>query len=82
MKLRVWWISNPPSEAYRVDVTSIEDAIRILNVLAFYDLYLDDVISCNVGGLEVFNEEDKEWEEYYDDEGRDIREIENDMEEN
>ena len=81
MKLRVYWIPNPPREAHKVDVETVDEAIKVLNILAFYDLYLgDDVIGCNVGGLEVFNEEDKEWEDYYDEEGRDIREIENDME--
>lgn len=80
MELKVYWIPNPPREAHTVDVESIEEAIKVLNILTYYDLYLgDDIIGCNVGGLLI--NEGGEWVEYYDEEGRDIREIENDMEE-
>ena len=72
-KLRVYWIANAPNKLFRKEVKNIDEAILVLNVLTDYDLYLDDLIDNNAGGLEVF--EDGEWTEYYNEYGDDIFDI-------
>lgn len=65
--LRVWWIPQVPMNPFRVDVETPEQAKKILDVLAKYDMfqYENNVKPdyCNAGGLEVF--EDGEWTEWY-----------------
>lgn len=73
-KLKIWWIPNPPQKAFEREVSSIEEAILLLNFIADYDLYLgDDLISSNAGGLMEFV--DGEWLEYTSLEGYTIDEI-------
>ena len=84
-QLRVWWIPQVPMKTpFKVFVKTIEEAILLLNTLANYDLYqLKHKIKpdySNAGGLEVF--ENGEWNEYYDEQGRDIDEIMRDLKEN
>ena len=69
--LRVWWIRNAPRPAEYHLVTDAESAHYILEALAQNDLR-DDRVDNNIGGLEVYN--DGEWEEWYDEEGRNIDE--------
>lgn len=73
-KLRIWWIPQVPMEAFRADVDSIEEAKKILNILANYDLFqLEHKIKpdySNTGGLEC--SDGKEWLEFEDEEGNDI----------
>ena len=75
--LRVWWIPQVPMKPFHVKVNTVEEAILILNTLAFYDIFqFENNVKpdyCNAGGLEVF--EDGEWSDYYDKEDRDIDEI-------
>lgn len=70
VKLRVWWIPQVPGTPFHIEVKDIEQAIFLMKVLADYDDFqLKNNIKpdySNVGGLEVFNEEDQEWEEWYD----------------
>lgn len=67
-KLKIWWIPNPLQEAFEREVSSIEEAILLLNFIADYDLYLgDDLISSNAGGLQEFV--DGEWVEYQSPQG-------------
>lgn len=73
--LRVWWIPQVPmKDAFHVPVGSPEEAIKIIETLANYDLFqLKHNIKpdyTNVGGLDVF--EDGEWVEWYDEHGNDI----------
>lgn len=79
-KLRVWHIPQIPCKAFHVEVSSPEDAIKILTTLANYDLFqLENNIKpdySNAQGLEEWNEEEKEWEEWYSEEGFDIKEYE------
>lgn len=42
IKLRIWHIANPPRGAFRVDVSSVQEAAKILTALADYDLFLGD----------------------------------------
>jgi hypothetical protein len=63
-KLRVWWIPQVPMKSFNVEVDSVEEGIKIMNVLADYDLFqFKNNIKpdyCNTGGLQMFDPEDKE----------------------
>lgn len=76
-ELRVWWISNPPSKPFQKKVKTIKDGIRVLQLLAEYDLHLGELIYANASGLEIYvgdvpYETNEGWEEYMDDDGNDI----------
>lgn len=66
-KMRVWWVPQvgDGSEPFHVPVTSVEEAKKVLDILAAYDGYqLWNNIKgdySNTGGLEVLNESG-EWE--------------------
>jgi len=68
IKLRIWWIRNPPNEPTYHEVASVEEGLICLQRLADRDLHSDSV-SLNAGGLEIF--ENNEWTEWYDSDGRD-----------
>lgn len=76
-KLRVWWIPQVPGERFFVDVASVAEAKKMLNVLARYDAFqLEHNIKpdySNVGGLEELV--DGEWCEWSDDNGLDIDDV-------
>jgi len=60
--LRIWWVSQSGTEVFDYyDVTSLEEAYRMLNLLAQYDLHLLKVGERkeyeNSGGLEIFDGE-------------------------
>jgi len=79
MKLRVWWKPQiPMNNSFYVDVKTIKEAKKILDVLAEYDSFqLDNKIKpdySNAGGLEEFK--DKEWNEWESENGESIDEIE------
>lgn len=38
-QLRVWWIPQVPGEAFETDVASVEEGVKIMNVLAAYDAF-------------------------------------------
>jgi len=63
---------------FYVDVNSPEEAWKIMNILWDYDIYqFENQIKpdyCNVTTLEEFDEETNEWFDWYDEEGLDIRE--------
>lgn len=73
-KLRVWW--NPQvgaSETFYVPVTSIEEGKKVMDLLSAYDCFqLNNQVKgdyCNVGGLEMWDEEEQEWVDWeYEDE--------------
>jgi len=67
---RVWWITNPPRDGFHVVCASLGSAMSALQMLVSYDLYLEDAVSSNAGGLEVFK--DGDWEEWYSEDGDDI----------
>lgn len=79
MKLRIWHNCQIGAvENFYVEVESVEMAWKILNTLWDYDLfqYKNRIKSdyCNTSGLEYWNEEEKDWYEWYDDDGYDIKE--------
>lgn len=69
--MRVWWIPQVGinGEAFHIPVESVEEAKKIMDVLAYYDCYQmnNDVKGdyCNTGGLEVWDEESDEWTDWY-----------------
>ena len=70
-KLRVWW--NPQvgacDEAFYVPVQNVEEAKKVMDILAAYDAYqLQNNIKpdyCNIGGLQMYNQETGEYEDWY-----------------
>jgi len=66
-KIRVWWCPQVGrcSEHFYIPVESVEEAKKIMDVLAYYDAYqMNQNIKgdyCNTGGLEVWDEEEQEW---------------------
>lgn len=73
--LRVWWIPQiPDSNHFLVPVSSIQEAAKVLDILADYDLYqYENNIKpdySNAGGLEVFVKNDGRgnpaWEDWHD----------------
>ena len=74
--LRVWNIPQAPGKAFHVHVDTPQEAQRVLNVLAHYDLFqLKERIKpdyCNAAGLEQYVEDDGDgkpgWCEWYDEE--------------
>lgn len=77
-KLRVWHIPQVPMASFLVEVTSVEEGVRLMDALADYDLfqYENNVKPdyCNANGLQMFREEDQEWVDWYNDEYDDPRE--------
>jgi len=76
-KLQVWWIPQIPMKAFNVDVSSVEEGVKIMAVLANYDIFqYENNIKpdyCNAGGLNQWSEDcDGEgnagWESWYDEE--------------
>lgn len=67
-KLRVWHIPQVPGKPFHVEVTSVEDGVRVMKTLATYDLFqLENRIKpdyASAQGLEM-------WEENYDGDGND-----------
>lgn len=69
-KLRVFWIPQVPMKPFYVSVASVEEGVKIMDILGEYDQFqFDNNIKpdySNVGGLEM--NEDGAWCEWYDDE--------------
>lgn len=69
-RLRVWWIPHVGNcNTFYVPVKSVEDGKRLLDTLAAYDAFqLQNNIKpdyCNTGGLEIFDETECEWNDWY-----------------
>lgn len=70
---RVWNIVNPPAEPAYFPVDSPEAGARLIDRMANEQLP-DETIVCNAFGLEVQEAAGGEWEEWYDEDGRDVDE--------
>jgi hypothetical protein len=74
--LRVWWKSTFPGTAFYFSVASLLEAKILLTALPEYDWFLYDNHLrgnySNCGGLQMWNESTQEWEEWWDEENRDI----------
>jgi len=58
-QLRVWWIPQVPGRPFHVPVSTVEEGVKIMDVLARYDQFqYDNHIKgdyANVGGLEQWD---------------------------
>lgn len=80
-KLRVWWIPQVPGKPFYVPVEDELEAVKVMALLACYDCFQwNQNIKpdyCNVGGLEMWDEEEQDWVEwYYEDECKDYEDVE------
>lgn len=70
-KLRVWWIPQVPGKPFRADVPSLAEGVRLMRVLADYDIFqYENRVKpdyCNAGGIEMIDT-DGEWCSWYDEE--------------
>lgn len=75
--LRVWWIPQVPMKAFEIDVASVQEGVKVMDVLADYDAFqFENNVKpdyCNAGGLNRWCENcDGEgapgWEDWYDEE--------------
>lgn len=70
-KLKVWWIPQIPCNPFYVEVASLQEGVKVMEILANYDLFqLEHNIRpdySNVGGIEMLDEDGK-WCSWYDDE--------------
>lgn len=73
--LQVWWIPQVPGKAFEADVASVAEGVKLMDVLAAYDLFqLQQRIKpdyCNVGGLRRWcadcdGDGTPGWEDWYD----------------
>lgn len=69
-KLRVWWIPQIGiEETFYVSVESAEEGKKVMDLLAAYDAFqLQSNVKpdySNVGGLQVWDEEEQEWNDWY-----------------
>ena len=76
-QLKVWWIPQIPGASFEVPVASVNEAKKILTVLADYDIFqYENRIKgdyCNAGGLVTL--EGGEWVDWEDDDFRSIDEV-------
>ena len=78
MKYRVWWIPQVGAVGtpFYIPVESPEEAKKILDILAAYDCYqLNHRIKpdyCNSGGLQVYDEETGDWNDWFYDDDTDF----------
>ena len=68
-KLRVWWMPQIPMESFYVPVNSVEEGKKVLDMLAAYDLFqLQNNVKpdfCNTGGLQIWDEKENDWCDWY-----------------
>jgi len=74
--LQVWWVPQVPMKSFDVDVGSVAEGVKIMDVLASYDAFqLENRVKpdyCNAGGLRRWcadsdGEGTPGWEDWYDD---------------
>jgi len=89
--LRVWWIPQiPMKKSFKVRVNTLEEAAKILETLALYDLFQEkNKIKpdfSNTGGLQIWDpgcpdENGKCWVDWYNDKFSDFDEYLSSLEE-
>lgn len=73
-KLRIWWMPQIGTNCtFYIPVKSVEEAKKFLDVLAAYDQFqYQNRIKpdfFNTGGLQMWDEEEKDWVDWSDSEG-------------
>lgn len=71
-KLRVWWVPQVPMKSFYIPVESPEEGKKVMDLLAAYDCFqYNQKVKpdyCNMGGLQRWDEDGAEWEDWdYDD---------------
>lgn len=75
--LQVWWVPQIPMKEFTVDVADLREGVKIMSVLAAYDLFqYENRIKpdfCNAGGIERWCEDsdgdgNPGWESWCDEE--------------
>lgn len=60
LKLRVWHVPQVPMKSFKIEVSSVEEAIKLMDTLAQYDLFqYENQIKpdyCNASGLQMYDE--------------------------
>ena len=77
--LKVWWIPQVPMGSFDYPVKSIREAKLLLSVLADYYLFqfyhkVKPDFS-NAGGLQVYDEKEKDWIEWENEDGLGIDDV-------
>ena len=75
-QLQVWWIPQVPGQPFEVNVSSLAEGVKIMEVLADYDRFqFENRIKpdyANAGGIRRWCADDGNgfpgWEDWYDDE--------------
>jgi len=79
--LRIYWIPQIPMKAFLYPVETLIEAKHFLSAFAYYDLFqFEHNIKpdfANTGGLQIF--EDGEWVDWYDEDGNDIDDYDQNM---
>lgn len=72
-KMRVWWIPQIGTATFYIPVETVEEAKKFMDMLAAYDCfqYNHNIKPdyCNTGGLQMWDEEEQEWCDWYYDDG-------------
>jgi hypothetical protein len=75
--LQIWWIPQIPGKSFLVPVASVEEAMKLLDVLAEYDAFqFNNGIKgdyCNAGGLNVY--EGGDWVDWSNEDGDSIDDL-------
>jgi hypothetical protein len=75
--LQIWWIPQIPGKSFLVPVASVEEAMKLLDVLAEYDAFqFNNRIKgdyCNAGGLNVY--EGGDWVDWCNEDGDSIDDL-------
>ena len=68
MKLRVWHMPQIGEESFYIPVASPKEGKKIMDLLGAYDCFLENngirEDYCNVNGLQMYNEESGEWDDW------------------
>lgn len=76
MRLKIWHAPNPPGKIFEREVSTLAEAITILDTLADYDLMLgDNLIYSNAQGVVMFDEKDQEWVDYQTTDGDTLEDL-------
>ena len=71
-KYRVWWIPQVPGQCFTVEVSSIQEGVKMMDVLGDYDRFqFEQKVKpdyCNAGGLQVLDPDDdyEPWPDWFD----------------
>lgn len=69
-KLRVWWMPQLPGELFSVPVSSVDEGVKIIDVLGKYDNFqLENNIKpdyANAGGIEMYDDDLGDWVDWED----------------